>query len=212
MKDSTMEILEKTIERHKALEAQRSNILNAFKLLLCGVKEGGKILLCGNGGSAADCEHIAGELLKRFKKHRPIDEKVKANLLEMGEDGKFLADNLEGAISAISLTSHLSFSTAFAHDKNPHLVYAQQLYALGKAGDVLISLSTSGNSKNCVYAIIAAKAKGIKTISFTGKRESQMSRLSDVAIQVPEEETFLVQELHLPIYHCLCAMLEEEMF
>lgn len=212
MKETTLKILEDTLKRRPALEGQKQNILSALELMLSAVKGGGKIMLCGNGGSAADSEHIAGELLKRFKKPRPIGQEAVRELEKYGEDGAQLIQGLEKGIPAISLTSHLSFSTAFANDKNPFLVFAQQLFALGIRGDVLISLSTSGNSKNCVYAILAAKAKGIATISLTGSADSKMAQLSDVAIKAPETETFLVQEYHLPIYHCLCAMLEEELF
>lgn len=212
MKDSAIKILDDTLMRHPRLEGQRQNILSAFEILQNCVKSGGKILICGNGGSAADSEHIAGELLKRFKKQRKIEETVLRNLSQFGDEGSKLSMSLEGAIPAISLTSHLSFSTAFVNDKEPLMVFAQQLYALGQKGDVLISLSTTGNSKNCVYAIMTAKAKGIKTVSLTGQDESRMSALSDITIRVPETETYLVQELHLPVYHCLCAMLEEEIF
>lgn len=155
---------------------------------------------------------MVGELLKSFKKSRKIQEDIYGKLGEYGENGELLRNTLEGSLRAISLTSHVALSTAFANDKEPKVVFAQQLYGLADKGDVFIAFSTSGNSKNCVLAAIVAKTMGLKVISFTGKNESELSKLSDVTINVPEEETYKVQELHLPIYHALCAMLEEEFF
>ena len=212
MKQTVCEILERTIERYPALGGQKENVANTFALIDKAFKAGNKLLLCGNGGSAADCEHIAGELLKSFKKKREIRREIYEKFATFGEDGKTLQRVLEGAFPVISLTSHLSFNTAFANDKVPQVAFAQQYYALAGAGDVLLAISTSGNSKNCVYAAIAAKATGGKVIALTGKDESSLSRISDIAIRIPESETYLVQEGHLPVYHCLCAMLEEENF
>ena len=151
------------------------------------------------------------ELMKSFKKKRPIPEAELQKLVQT-EEGEILSLVLDGGLKAVSLTSHLALSTAFANDKEPLAVFAQQLYVLGQQGDTLLALSTSGNSKNCVYASIVAKAKGIKVIALTGERDSRLSELADVCIKVPERETYKVQELHLPVYHCLCAMLEEELF
>jgi D-sedoheptulose 7-phosphate isomerase len=212
MKQSTENILNQLMLRQKELISVKADINYAFEIILKTYKNGNKLLLCGNGGSAADCEHIAGELLKAFRKKRDIKLETFNALKNYGEEGKMIAENLEGALPVISLTSHISFLTAFANDKMPELNFAQQLYALGNEEDTLISISTSGNSKNCVYALLTAKVKNVNTISLTGKNESKMSELSDVTIKVNETETYLIQELHLPIYHCLCAMLEEELF
>ena len=150
--------------------------------------------------------------MKSFKKTRPIDGELKRSLLLTGDDGKYVADNLEGALPAISLTSHIALTTAYMNDREPDMTFAQQLSGLGKKGDALICISTSGNSKNCVNAAVVAKAMGISAIGLTGLRESKISEKSDVCIRVPETETYKVQELHLPVYHALCAMLEEEFF
>ena len=168
--------------------------------------------MCGNGGSAADSEHIVGELMKKFKKPREIESVIAKKLATFGTEGEKLAGVLEGALPAISLTSHIALSTAFANDKEPTAAFAQQVYGLGVCGDVLICISTSGNSENCYLAAITAKAKWIKVISLTGKTEGKLSSVSDVTVFAPETETYKVQEFHLPIYHALCAMLEEEFF
>lgn len=212
MKKETVEILEELIERYPSLAGEKENIKQAYEILLETVKRGGTVYTCGNGGSAADSEHIVGELMKKFKKPRPIDDGIKENLYAFGEDGKVVADTLEGAMRAVSLTSHIALTTAFSNDRNPTVGFAQQLFGLGAKGDTLIAISTSGNSQNCVYAILVAMAKGLKTVSLTGKNDSKMSNLSDVTVKVPETETFKVQELHLPVYHALCAMLESEIF
>lgn len=212
MKTETKNILEELVKRYPALNGVKEEIGKAFLLLNEAVRSGHKILICGNGGSAADSEHIVGELLKSFKKKRPISSDVYAKLAEFGEEGKKLQTVLEGSIRAISLTSHLALSTAFANDKEPSAVFAQQLFGLADAGDVLIAISTSGNSENCVLAATLAKTMGVSVVSMTGKKESRLFALGDVTIRVPETETYRIQELHLPVYHALCAMLEEENF
>lgn len=211
MKETTKKILDGLIKKYPALSACEKDIAAAFTLLSETYKAGNKLLLCGNGGSAADCEHIVGELMKSFKKKRPISAEEKAVLCQTAE-GRELAETLEGGLKAISLTSHLSLSTAFANDKQPLAVFAQQLYVLGDRGDALLCVSTSGNSKNCVYAATVARLKGISVIALTGEKESALSACSDVCVRVLETETYKVQELHLPVYHALCAMLEEETF
>lgn len=212
MKESTLKILDDLIVRYPILSDNKQEILNAYLLLEEAYKNKKKLLVCGNGGSASDSEHIVGELMKRFKKPRAIYPKIYDNLSSYGEAGKKLQNTLEGSLRAISLTSHIALSTAFSNDKEPSVVFAQQLYGLGDKGDVLISISTSGNSENCVLATTLAKVMELRTISLTGKKESELSKISDVTIKVPEIETYKIQELHLPIYHCLCAMLEEEFF
>ena len=169
-------------------------------------------MVCGNGGSAADCEHIVGELMKKFKKPRAIKKDVYGKLKQYGKEGELLCETLEGDLRAISLTSHISLSTAFSNDKNPSVTYAQQLYGLADSGDVLLAISTSGNFENCVLAAITGKCMGVKVVSLTGEKDSRLGEISNVTIKVPETETYRVQELHLPVYHCLCAMLEEELF
>lgn len=212
MKRTTNEILENLFKRYSSLETVKNDILRAFEIISDAYGNGGKLFVCGNGGSAADSEHIVGELMKSFKKTRPIDGELKRSLLLTGNDGKYVADNLEGALPAISLTSHIALTTAYMNDREPDMTFAQQLSGLGKKGDALICISTSGNSKNCVNASVVAKAMGISVIGLTGLRESKISEKSDVSIRVPETETYKVQELHLPVYHALCAMLEEEFF
>ncbi len=212
MKKSTENILEKLCERYPALIGVKLEIAKTFGIMQAAILCGKKIMVCGNGGSAADSEHIVGELLKSFKKPRPIDAFIYEELGKYGDCGERLRKTLEGSIRAIALTSHLALSTAFSNDKEPSAVFAQQLYGLGDCGDVLICISTSGKSQNCVMAAVTAKVMGISVVSFTGQKESELSGLSDAVIAVPETETYLVQELHLPVYHCLCAMLEEENF
>lgn len=212
MKDTTKNNYEELFVRCPVLEMCRNDILAAFEILFDAYKNGKKLLVCGNGGSAADSEHIVGELLKRFKKPRKINPEVYEKLGVFGEDGAKLQATLEGSLRAISLTSHIAFSTAFANDREPQVAFAQQLYGLADEGDVALMISTSGNSMNCVYCAEVAKAMGLKTISFTGKNESKLSVLCDASVRVPEIETYKIQELHLPVYHCLCAMLEEEFF
>ena len=212
MKNETKEIYETLFERHPALRAVKTEIAAAFETIKASYVGGGKLLVCGKGGSAADSEHIVGELMKRFRKDRPVDSNIIAGLAQYGEDGKALGACLEGTLPAVALTSHLSLSTAFSNDKEPSATFAQQLLGLGEKKDVLLCLSTSGNSKNCVYAAMLAKVKGLKVISLTGEKTSKLDDLSDVCVRVPETETFKIQELHLPVYHALCAMLEEEFF
>lgn len=187
------------IERHSELEACRDSILSAEKAIKETLSAGGKVLLCGNGGSAADADHWAGELLKRFCTTRPLPAGLPPEL----------AAELEGAFSAIPLTSFSAFQTAWSNDRNPDFNYAQLVNALGRRGDVLIGMSTSGGAKNVNHAVATAKALGLKTIGLTGARGGTLAATADIAIKVPATETFKVQELHLPVYHCICLMLDE---
>ncbi len=212
MKETTREILKELIKRYPQLYNVKNDIEKAYIILEEAYRNNKKVLICGNGGSASDSEHIVGELLKSFKKKRAIKQEVYDKLDEYGVDGAKLKNTLEGCLRAISLTSHLSLSTAFSNDREPSVVFAQQLYGLADKGDVLIAISTSGNSENCVLATTLANVMGMKTIALTGAKESRLSKLSDITIKAPEIETYKVQELHLPIYHALCAMLEEEFF
>ena len=212
MKETTRKIYEELFDRYPSLIQIKENIKNAFDILKATYKQCGMLFCAGNGGSSSDSEHIVGELLKSFKKCRKIDKEVADNLLKQGEDGEYLLSKIEGSLPAISLISQTGILTAFANDKSWDTAFAQQLYGLGREKDSLIVLSTSGNSKNCIYAVLVAKSKGLKTIAFTGKTGGRLKELCDESICVPETETYKIQELHLPIYHCLCAMLEEEFF
>ena len=211
MKPTTKENFELLFTRYPVLEGCKADILSAYKTLENCYRNGGRVYLCGNGGSAADCEHIVGELMKSFKCRRPLKKEFVDKLLQT-EDGELLSKTLEGGLPAVSLCGHPALTSAFANDKNPTLGFAQQLSVLAKEGDVLVSISTSGNSKNCVYATLVAKAMGVKTLFLGGGTGGKLKTVSDISIVVPESETYKVQELHLPIYHTLCAMLEEEFF
>lgn len=205
-------MLNELIERYPVLTGIKDELEKASELMYKTVKDGGKILLCGNGGSCADCDHIAGELMKGFLLKREIDNDFKEVLeKEYPDEAKYFSENLQGGIPAISLVSHGAVLSAFANDVSADMVYAQLVHTCGKKGDLLIGLSTSGNSKNVVNAIKIAKAKGLYTLGLTGERKCALD-MCDVTLKAPETETFKVQELHLPIYHYLCAKLEADMF
>ncbi len=204
--------MEKLIKRYPALECVKDKMLCARKMIINTYESSGKLLLCGNGGSASDCEHIAGELMKSFKRKRPISSELSEKLAQYGEDGIKLAETLECGLPAISLCGHSALSTAYANDRDPYMVFAQQINAMGAKGDLLITLTTSGNSKNCLFAAMIARAKGMKVISITGESGGKIAALSDICINLPEKETYLVQELTLPLYHYLCAEAEDYFF
>lgn len=213
MKQTTMAILDQLVERCPALAPLHTNIFEAFQTICKSYNNGGVLYVCGNGGSAADSEHIVGELMKSFKKKRPVDTKLKESLVQMfGENGRVLGDTLEGGLPAVSLCSHVSLKSAVVNDTDPANIYAQQLFSLGRGGDCLIAISTSGNAENCMRAAMVAKLAGIHVIALTGEKGGRLKDIADVTVNVPARETYLVQELHLPVYHCLCAMLEEELF
>lgn len=190
-------------ERYPALEQCKEDIEKALKLMINTYKNGGKILVCGNGGSASDSEHIVGELMKGFISKRPVTDERIPEKLRVG---------LQGSLPAISLPSQCAILSAFVNDVDPEMMYAQLVYGYAKKEDLVIGLSTSGNSKNVVNAIEVAKCLGVKTLSMTGMKESKMFELSDVTIKVPETETYKIQEYHLPVYHYLCAEVEKELF
>ena len=201
------------IERYPKLAVCKEDIKAAYELLEAAYSAGRKLLVCGNGGSASDSEHIVGELMKEFKLKRKVYSDQATALKEIDPElGQILADNLQGALPAICLTGHSSLTTAFMNDANADLVFAQQVNGYGKAGDVFLGISTSGNSKNVLYAAVNAKAKGLKVIGLTGAKENKLMKYADVCIRVPETETYKIQEYHLPVYHCLCLMLEEKFF
>jgi D-sedoheptulose 7-phosphate isomerase len=207
------EQLQSLMERYPNLAVCKEDIKKAYELLESAYLNGKKLLVCGNGGSASDSEHVVGELMKEFKLKRKVYANQAATLRAIDPElGQFLADNLQGALPAISLTAHSSLQTAFMNDVAPELVFAQQVNGYGNEGDVFLGISTSGNSKNVLYAAVNAKAKGLKVIGLTGGKENKLMRYADVCIRVPETETYKVQELHLPVYHCLCLMLEEKFF
>ncbi len=212
MKESVKAIFEELFERYPLLTPCRSAVEKAYSMIKETYENGGTLFTCGNGGSCSDSEHIVGELLKSFKFKRMIDTSLAEKLTAMGDEGKALAETLEGSLPAISLCGHPALTTAFLNDTEPTMTFAQQLLGLGKKGDTLIVISTSGNSKNCVYAATLAGAMGIKTIAMTGERDSKLSAICDTAIKAPDTETFKIQEFHLPVYHALCAMTEEEFF
>lgn len=199
-------ILDELYERYPQLKACEGAISKAYEILLTCCRAGGTVLTCGNGGSAADAEHIVGELMKKFRRHRAIPAELAAKLPPE------LAAKLEGALPAVSLVSMSGILTAFANDVAWETAFAQQVLGLGRAGDVLIALSTSGNSVNCVNAARVAQAKGLKVVSLTGAGGGRLGELADVAIAVPETETYKIQELHLPVYHALCAAVEAALF
>lgn len=199
-------------KNYQILESCKADIEKALLMMIDTYKNGGKVLVCGNGGSCADSDHIVGELMKGFLLKRKNKE-LKERLEKLGfDDAEFMAQNLQGALSAISLPSQSALISAFANDVSPEMVYAQLVYGYGNENDLFIGISTSGNSKNIVYAAKAAKLVGAKTLALTGKNESLLSDICDATIKVPETETYKVQELHLPVYHYLCAMTEKEFF
>lgn len=213
MRDSILKILDELLERYPSLAEQRENIIGVYKVLEQSYSNGGKLLVAGNGGSAADSEHIVGELMKAFIKPRKPEVSLQDKLKSVDKKlGEVLADNLQGALPAIAVTGHVGLSTAYLNDCSPLLAFAQQVNGFGNVGDVFLGISTSGNSENILYALVTAKAKGMKTVGLSGRDGGRMKEFCDEIIIVPEKETFKIQELHLPVYHALCLMLEERFF
>ena len=208
-----MKYLEELVERYPVLDAVKDDVRKAYELLEACYEQGGKLLIAGNGGSCADAEHIVGELMKGFVKRREVSDSF-AECLRSADEvrGAELAKKLQGGLPAIALTGHAGLSTAYLNVVDGDLIFAQQTYGYGRPGDVLIGISTSGNAKNVMYAMTVAKALGMKTIGLTGKDGGALKREADVSVVVPETETFKIQELHLPVYHALCLMLEERFF
>lgn len=219
MKESAYAAVDTLIARYPALEPCGSDIRAAIEALAGSYRAGGKLIVCGNGGSASDAEHIVGELMKGFLLPRHLDEHILAKLHEACDatDPKtvdYFMQNLQGALPAISLPSQLAISTAFSNDQAPDLTFAQQVLGLGRPEDVLLGITTSGNSKNVLYAFRMAKALGLTTIALTGASGGACASggYADITIKAPEEETYKIQEYHLPIYHTLCIAVEEEFF
>lgn len=207
-----MDIFEELVDKYPSLSACIDSVRSAGEVLLKVFHGGGKLLVCGNGGSGADSEHIVGELMKEFYIRRPLKGAEQAALKKVDPAGEKLAKCLQGALPAITLTSNIALSTAYANDAEPELVFAQQVWGYGNPGDVLLAISTSGSSKNVYDAMVAAKAKGMWVIGLTGARQGAMEKLCDVCIRAPSTVTYEIQEYHLPIYHALCRYVEAEIF
>lgn len=205
--------VETLIERYPRLSSIKDDIIAGYLLMEECYLNGGKLLIAGNGGSAADSEHIAGELMKRFKIERPVSDEFASKLCEIDEvRGPVLAKNLECTLMAIPLVAHEALSTAYINDVDGLGVFAQQLFGFGRKGDVFLGISTSGNSKNVMNATVVARALGIKVLGLTGALGGELASVADVTVRAPETETYMIQELHLPIYHCWCLMLEDKFF
>jgi D-sedoheptulose 7-phosphate isomerase len=201
------------IDRYPELEGQRMNIIEAYKILEESYASGGILLIAGNGGSAADSEHIVGELMKGFENSRKLPQEYVDNLKTVDKEmGEVLGNNLQGGLPAIALDGHLALTTAYMNDCEPLLCFAQQVNGFGNKKDVFLGISTSGNSKNILYAATVAKAKGMKVIGLTGAKDSKLSAMADITVRSSQTRTYMVQEHHLPIYHCLCLMLEDRFF
>ena len=213
MQEKLKKHIDLLITRYPKLASIRQKIEDAYEVMEECYRNGGKILIAGNGGSAADSEHMAGELMKRFKIPRPVEDDFAERMKAIDPvRGVELAKNLERSLMAIPLVAHEALTTAYINDVDGLGVFAQQLYGFGRPGDVFIGISTSGNSKNVMNATVVARALGIKVIGLTGAAGGELGGVSDVAVKAPETETYMIQELHLPIYHCWCLMLEDAFF
>lgn len=216
MKQLTLNLMKhinSLINRYPTLISCKDDIIDAYFLMEECYSRGGKLLIAGNGGSASDAEHIAGELMKSFKCPRPVSSDFAKKLIEIDPIiGKELSQKLEQSLTVIPLVAHEAFSTAYLNDVDGLCVFAQQLFGFGRTGDVFLAISTSGNSKNILNASVVARALGINVIGLTGKSGGELAKVSDISVKVPETETYMIQELHLPIYHCWCMLLEERFF
>lgn len=216
-----MRTLEQRLEKHidllifryPALREVKQAIIDAYLVMEECYEHDGKLLIAGNGGSAADSEHIAGELMKRFKIPRPVTSEFAEKLKVIDPvQGEKLSKNLERGLMAIPLVAHEALSTAYINDVDGLGVFAQQLFGFGRPGDVFLGISTSGNSKNVMFATVVARALGVKVVGLTGAKGGELSTVADICVKVPSDETYMIQELHLPIYHCWCLMLEDKFF
>ena len=201
-----MDAINELILSFENLRMLENEIRTSANLITESFSNGNKLLLCGNGGSCADCEHIAGEMVKQFAKERPLNPEIVEKL------DPELSSELHGGLPALSLPSMIGFHTAFNNDNNPEFAFAQQVVAFGKPNDVLWGISTSGNSKNVLHAVKTAKALGLKTIGLTGQNGGKLSQIADITIKAPADNVARIQELHLPIYHAICAFVEDKMF
>ena len=211
--EKLMKHVDLLLERYPQLESCKESIIDAYLIMEEAYENDHKLLIAGNGGSAADSEHIAGELMKRFKSPRPVSKDFAEKLAAVDSTrGPELAKNLECGLMAIPLVAHEALTTAYINDVDGLGVFAQQLFGYGRPGDVFLGISTSGNSKNVMSATVVARALGIKVVGLTGAKGGELAEVADAVIKVPETETYMIQELHLPVYHCLCLMLEEHFF
>jgi D-sedoheptulose 7-phosphate isomerase len=205
--------LKELLDIYPQLFPVKSEIAKAAGILIKCYQNGGKLLICGNGGSCSDSGHIVGELMKSFEQKRPINESLRKQLLACdNERGEYLAEKLQHGFPAIALTVHGDLISAVANDTDSDLIFAQQIVGYGNPGDVLIAISTSGNSQNVLDAIITAKAKGLVVIGLTGVTGGKMKSFCEILINVPGKNTASVQELHLPVYHTLCRIVENAFF
>lgn len=216
IKESTAKKIDDLIERYPALEVCKTSLYIAVDKICAGFRHGNKLITCGNGGSASDAFHIVGEMMKGFLLPRRIDE-FEPEFVRRAEeffpnDVNYFKANLQCALPAISLVGETALTTAFANDKEPNLSFAQQLFGIGRSGDVLLAISTSGNSENVIYAVEVAKIMGITTIAMTGRRGGRLKHLSDHSICAPADSAYTIQEFHLPIYHMICIAAENEFF
>ena len=205
-------MVELCVKRYPQLDVCREDILRAIETVIACYETGGKVLICGNGGSSADSEHISGELMKGFLKKRPLSGKRRAEMLKNMPQAAELLESLQEGLAAIPLPSFMSLNSAFGNDVDPSMIYAQGVLALAKPGDILLSITTSGNSQNVVNASLIAKALGVTVIALTGETGGKIKCIADVCIRVPASETYQVQELHLPVYHTICAAVEEHFY
>lgn len=208
-----MDFISQCIKRYPNLVICEKTIAQACDLIISSYKAGGKLLIAGNGGSAADSDHISGELLKSFIKKRSPEQAFLDRLIDIDQStGLYLADKLQGSLPVIALTNNSALMTASLNDVDGNVMFAQQVNGLGQPNDIFLGISTSGNSKNIIYAVVTAKAKGLKTIALTGRDGGKLRSIADVSIIVPETETYKIQELHLPVYHALCLQIEDYFF
>lgn len=212
MKISTQSILDDLFVRYRQLTPIKLKIYECTELMIQAYNSGHKMLICGNGGSAADALHMVGELMKGFVCCRTISDEMKEKILENSENAGYINKNLQGTLPAIALVGSAALDSAYANDRAPDLVFAQQILGLGHCDDVFLGISTSGRSRNVIYAAEVAKAKGLKVIALTGKDGGVFGNKCDCLINVPETETYKIQELHLPVYHTICLALENEFF
>jgi len=210
--DQGRSLLNRLLTSYPALADCSEDLESAKNVLQKTFETGHKLLLCGNGGSAADCEHIAGELLKGFERKRPLQTELRSKLAAQGSEGALLSERLQRGLPAISLVGHISFSTAFANDVEPGLAFAQLVAAIGKPRDALLAISTSGNARNVLLAAQTARACELAVVGLTGRDGGQLAKLCDACVAVPGERTPDIQELHIPVYHYLCRSLEQHFF
>jgi D-sedoheptulose 7-phosphate isomerase len=208
-----MDYLRQLIERYPLLERIRNDINDAYEIIIESFSKGGKLLIAGNGGSASDAEHIVGELMKNFVKRRKLPEAFQKKIESFdSEISSYLLPRLQPGLPAISLSEHSSLNTACINDIDGNITFSEQVYGYGNSGDVFLGISTSGNSRNIIYAAATAKAKELNTIVLTGSDGGRLKTIADISIIVPEKEIYKIQELHQPVYHCLCLMIEEYFF